>query len=149
MKYRFATLDDVPILAVMNKQLTEDEQHRNMFKSEQWFKERMAQFLNEDYTAVLFEEESVVAYVLYRNHPQREDTIYLRQIFVARDRRRQGIGRKVMSILNREIWPKEKRLTVEVLCHNDIARGFYQSAGYKEYCLELEMKPEARKLQQP
>lgn len=32
MRYRFATLDDVPILARMNRQLVEDEGHRNRFK---------------------------------------------------------------------------------------------------------------------
>jgi len=146
MKYRFASLNDIPILAIMNQQLTEDEQHRNRFKSEQWFKDRMVQFLNSDYKAVLFEKEDVVAYALYRNHPDHNDTIYLRQIFVVRECRRQGIGREVMNILNRDIWPKEKRLTVEVLCQNDIARKFYQSAGYKEYCLALEIKPEQRNL---
>ena len=146
MKYRYATLEDTPILAVMNKQLTEDEQHRNRFNSEQWFKDRMAQFLNGDYTAVLFEKESVVAYALYRNHPEHEDTIYLRQIFVSRDYRRQGIGSEVMNILKNEIWPKENRLTVEVLSQNEVARNFYQSVGYKEYCLELEIKPEERNL---
>ena len=146
MKYRFATIDDTAVLAVMNKQLTEDEQHRNQFKSEQWFKDRMIQFLNDDYTAVLFEKESVVAYALYRNHPEHEDTIYLRQIFVSRDYRRQGIGREAINMLKNDIWPKEKRLTVEVLYHNEVARKFYQSVGYKEYYLELEMKPEDRKL---
>jgi len=45
MKYRLATLDDIPILVRMNRQLTEDEQHRNRFKSDEWFKERMETFL--------------------------------------------------------------------------------------------------------
>jgi ribosomal protein S18 acetylase RimI-like enzyme len=144
MKYRFATIDDTTILAVMNKQLTEDEQHRNQFKSEQWFKDRMIQFLNSDYRVVLFEKESVVAYALYRNHPERDDTIYLRQIFVSREYRRQGIGSEVINILKNDIWPKEKRLTVEVLTQNEVALKFFQSVGYKEYCSELEMNPEER-----
>ncbi len=147
MKYRFATLADIPILASMNLQLTEDENHRNRFKSEQWFKNRMEQFIGGDYKAVLFEKEcKVVAYALYRDHPDHDDTIYLRQIFVERESRRQGIGREVMYILKTDIWPKEKRLTVEVLSHNDVARKFFQSVGYKEYCLELEIKPEERNL---
>ena len=147
MKYRFAGHDDIPFLVKMNRQLTEDEQHKNRFKSEQWFKERMGNFLDGEYQAVLFEkDDKIVAYALYRNHPDRDDTIYLRQIFVIREKRRQGIGREVMNILNREIWPKEKRLTVEVLSHNEVARKFYESIGYKEYCLELEIKPEERNL---
>jgi ribosomal protein S18 acetylase RimI-like enzyme len=106
----------------------------------------MGQFLKGDYQAVLFEKESkVVSYVLYRNHPDHDDTIYLRQIFVKRESRRRGIGREVMNVLMNEIWPKEKRLTVEVLSHNQVARRFFQSVGYREYSLELEIKPEERK----
>jgi ribosomal protein S18 acetylase RimI-like enzyme len=147
MKYRFATLPDISILAGMNLRLTEDENHRNRYKSDQWFKDRMKQFIEGDYKAVLFEKEGkVVAYALYRNHPDHADTIYLRQIFIERDSRRQGIGREVMNILMTEIWPKEKRLTVEVLSHNEIARKFFQAIGYKEYCLELEIKPEEKNL---
>ncbi|MEW5720732.1 MAG: GNAT family N-acetyltransferase, partial [Chloroflexota bacterium] len=77
MKYRFATLDDIPLLAKMNRQLVEDEQHRNRFKSEEWFAERMRGFLAGEYRAVLFElEDEVVGYALYRNHPEHGDTIY-------------------------------------------------------------------------
>jgi hypothetical protein len=50
-----------------------------------------------------------------------------------------------MNVLMNEIWPKEKRLTVEVLSHNEFARRFFQSVGYREYSLELEIKPEERK----
>ena len=103
MKYRFATIKDIPILATMNKQLTEDEQHRHRFESEQWFMERMTQLLNDDYTAVLFEKEIIVAYALYRNHPDHADTIYLRQLFVSRDYRRQGIGKEVLNDITKNI----------------------------------------------
>jgi ribosomal protein S18 acetylase RimI-like enzyme len=147
MKYRFATLSDIPILAFMNLQLTEDENHRNRFKAEQWFRDRMEQFIKGDYKSVLFEKEGkVLSYALYRNHPDYDDTIYLRQIFVKRENRRQGIGQEVMNILRTDIWPKEKRLTVEVLSHNEVARKFFQSVGYKDYSLELEIKPEERNL---
>ncbi len=147
MNYRFATTADIPVLADMNRQLTEDENHRNRFKPELWFKKRMEQFLKGDYKALLFEKEGrVVSYVLYLNHPDHEDTIYLRQIFVKREIRRRGIGREVMTILMNDIWPKEKRLTVGVLSHNEIARKFFEAVGYKEYSLELEIKPGERNL---
>ncbi len=51
-----------------------------------------------------------------------------------------------MNVLMNEIWPKEKRLTVGVLSHNEIARKFFQSVGYKEYSLELEIKSDGRDL---
>ena len=62
MRYRFATLDDVPLLTKMNRHLVEDEQHRNRLKPDSWFEERMRGFLIGEYTAVLFElEGNVVA----------------------------------------------------------------------------------------
>ena len=140
LKYRFATFDDIPLLAKMNRQLVEDEQHRNRFKSEEWFVERMRGFLAGEYRAVLFEfEDQVVGYALYRNHPEHGDTIYLRQIFVDRAHRRQGIGKEALRVLKEEILPRNKRLTVEVLVGNRAARDFYRAAGFREYSLELEM----------
>lgn len=149
MKYRFATPDDIQLLARMNMELADEEQHPNRLKSEGWFRDRMGQFFESGYKSVLFEmEEKIVAYALYRNDPERYDTIYLRQMFVVPEKRRGGVGKKVIGILNGEIWPGTKRLTVEVLCHNEIALKFFQSVGYKIYSLELEMKPEARDLSQ-
>jgi hypothetical protein len=55
MNYRFATLEDVPLLATMNRQLVDDEGHRNRFKPDAWFEDRMRTFLAGKYTAVLFE----------------------------------------------------------------------------------------------
>jgi ribosomal protein S18 acetylase RimI-like enzyme len=145
MKYRLATLDDIPIFVRMNRQLAEDEQHRNRHKSDEWFKERMESFLKGEFEAIIFEQDGkALAYALYRNHPEHDDTIYLRQIFVDRSSRRQGIGREAIQILMKEVWPREKRLTVEVLCSNEAAFSFHKSVGFKEYCLELEIKAEDR-----
>ena len=100
MKHRIATLDDVPLLARMNRQLVEDEQHRNRSKSDAWLEDRMRRFLSGRYEAVLFEQVGrTVAYALYAQHSDHADTIYLRQIFVDRSCRRRGIGREAMRIL--------------------------------------------------
>jgi ribosomal protein S18 acetylase RimI-like enzyme len=140
VKYHFATLDDIPLLAKMNRQLVEDEQHRNRFKPEVWFAERMRGFLTGEYRAVLFElADQIVGYALYRNHLEHTDTIYLRQIFVDRAHRRQGIGKEALRLLKEEILPSDKRLTVEVLVGNQAARDFYHAAGFRECSIELEL----------
>jgi len=140
LTYRFATLDDVPALATMNRLLVEDEQHRNRFRPDAWFEERMCGFLAGAYKAVLFDlAGEVVGYALYIDHPEHADTIYLRQIFVSRAHRRQGIGREAMRILRDEVWPPDKRITVEVLVGNEVARAFYQAVGFTPYSIELEM----------
>ena len=140
MNYRSATVDDVPVLSRMNRQLVEDELHRHRFKPDSWFEERMRRFLTGAYRAILFEiEGEVVAYALYTDHPDHTDTIYVRQIFVDRGHRRQGIGREVMRILRDEIWARGKRVTVEVLVGNQVARAFYGAVGFRPYSIELEM----------
>ncbi|MBN1584197.1 MAG: GNAT family N-acetyltransferase [Anaerolineae bacterium] len=146
--YRIATFEDVPLLAAMNRQLVHDEGHRNRFKPDAWFEERMRAFLAGNYTAVLFEIESqVVAYALYVDHPDHADTIYLRQIFVDRAWRRRGIGRQALRILENEIWPPDKRLTVEVLVGNQAAWSFYHAVGFHDYSIELEIPAAERSLQ--
>jgi ribosomal protein S18 acetylase RimI-like enzyme len=134
---RIATPNDSPLLAGLNHLLLEDEHHRNRFMTQPQLEERMRGFLAGEYCGVIFQEESeVVAYALYREQP---DEIYLRQLFVMRHRRRQGIGRRAMEILRSEIWPKNKRLTVDVLLHNTTAIAFWRAVGYKDYLLGLEI----------
>ena len=101
--------------------------------------QRMRGWLQTEYAAVIFEEKSeVVAYALYRDEPEE---LYLRQLFVTRNRRRKGIGRAAVEILRTQIWPKDKRLTVSVLVKNEGAVAFWRAVGYKDYSLTLEILP--------
>jgi GNAT superfamily N-acetyltransferase len=139
MNYRCATPGDSALLAELNHQLIRDEGHRNPMTAAQ-LEVRMRDWLAHDDAAVLFQDAGqVVAYALYREQP---DGIYLRQLFVVRNRRREGIGRRAVNHLRTEIWPKSKRLTVDVLVANEAAVAFWRSVGYKDYCLTLEVLPE-------
>lgn len=136
--FRRATLNDCALLAELNHQLIRDEGHRNPMTVPE-LEQRMRGWLASEYAAVLFEDGGeVVAYVLYREQPAE---IYLRQLFVVRNRRRRGIGRQVMETLRSKIWPANKRLTVDVLVHNIAAIAFWRAVGYKDYCLKLEILP--------
>lgn len=136
MTFRQATVADCGQLAELNHQLIRDEGHQNRMTVPE-LEQRMKGWLASDYQAVLFEEDGVVvAYGLYREQPEE---IYLRQLFVTGNRRRQGIGRRAFEILRAEIWPKHKRLTVEVLVSNTAAVAFWRSVGYKDYALTLEI----------
>jgi GNAT superfamily N-acetyltransferase len=102
--------------------------------------ERMRGWLGGEYKAVLFGPASEpLAYALYR---EEANGIYLRQLFVRRDRRREGIGRAAMDILRSQVWPPGKRLTVEVLTANTRAVAFWHAMGYQDYALTLEIMPE-------
>jgi len=138
MTHRRATTNDCPLLAELNHQLIRDEQHRNKMTVPE-LEQRMRGWLESEYTAILFEDGGeVVAYALYREQP---DEIYLRQLFVVRHRRRQGLGKQAMHLLRSEIWPKTKRLTVEVLTANTAAVAFWRAVGYRDYSLKLEILP--------
>jgi ribosomal protein S18 acetylase RimI-like enzyme len=140
MNHRFATDEDVPLLAGMNRRLVEDEGHRNRFRSDAWLEDRMRGFLAGGYRAVLFEREGrIIAYALYADHTEHDDTIHLRQIYVDRSCRRQGVGREAMRILLQEIWPKDKRITVGALYGNQTAIAFYKALGFQPYSVELEL----------
>jgi predicted acetyltransferase len=138
MTFRWATLDDCALLADLNHQLIRDEGHRNRMIVPE-LEQRMRGWLASEYTAVIFEDgKEVVAYALYREQP---GEIYLRQLFVVRNRRRQGIGRQAFEILRSKVWPANKRLTVDVLVQNAAAVAFWRAVGCADYCLTLEIMP--------
>jgi predicted acetyltransferase len=138
MTHRLATANDCPLLGELNHQLIQDEGHKNPMTIPE-LEQRMRDWLTGEYASVLFEKGGeVVAYALYREEP---DEIYLRQLFVVRHHRREGLGKQAMSLLRSEIWPKTKRLTVEVLIANTAAVAFWRSVGYRDYSLKLEILP--------
>ncbi len=139
MTFRPATTDDCSRLAESNHQLIRDEGHRNRMTVAE-LEQRMRGWLAGDYRAMLFENGGeVVAYALFREQPEE---IYLRQLFVVRHRRSQGIGRRAVEILRSQVWPKTKRLTVEVLVANERGVAFWRKVGYTDYCLSLEILPD-------
>ena len=135
--HRIAGPEDVPVLAGMNLQLLEDEQHRNR-KSLPELEERMHDWLSNEYSAVIFNldgEDETVAYALYRPDG---DSIYLRQFFVARHCRRQHIGQVAIEILATQVWPPDVRVTIEVLVHNQRAQEFWKAVGFRDYAITME-----------
>jgi predicted acetyltransferase len=138
MRIRFAGPNDCPLLAQLNQQLIQDEGHRNRMTLAE-LEVRMNEWLASEYRAVICEDAGeVVGYALFREQP---DEIYLRQLFIVRHRRRQGLGRQAIEILRTQIWPTTKRLTVEVLMHNSRAIAFWRAVGYADYALTLEIMP--------
>ena len=135
--FRPATLMDAEALGRLNHQLIQDEGHRNPMNLAE-LTERMRGWLAyEGYEALLgFHGDELVAYVLWRDL---HDSVYLRQIYVQRDYRRQGTARHLMlNVFER--WPG-KRLTVDVLAGNARALAFWRRMGYQDYAVMLERLP--------
>ena len=136
MEYWFATDSDLDLLAEWNNQLICDEGYRNPVPVPA-LRERMRRWMEEGCKAVIFGPGAApLAYALYWED---ETEICLRQLFVRRTRRSEGIGREVMHILRTQVWPPRKHLTVEVLTNNLRAVTFWRSIGYRDHRLTLEM----------
>jgi len=141
LTWRYASDQDIGLLAEWNHQLILDEGHRNQMTVEQ-LGARLSKFLQGGYQAVVFSAGEPIAYALFRRE---SDSIYLRQFFVRRDRRRTGVGRRALGILRQEIWPADVRLTVDVLVRNAGGIAFWRQVGYQDYCLTLEIMPDSGK----
>ncbi len=135
MQYRFAKVTDSRLLASMNQQLIQDENHRNPMNLAE-LERRMAEWLGGHYQAVVFEEENLACgYALFRDEPEH---IYLRHFYVDRNHRRRGIGRAAVGWLCRHVWNDDRRIRVDVLVGNEAGIAFWKSVGFGEYSLALE-----------
>jgi len=144
---RRATLADTLLLAAMNKRLIEDEHARNPMSVPE-LEARMRHWLeNGDYEGELFEREGeVVAYALYRLHPDRyfpEQTVaYIHHFYVERGQRRQGVGRKALALLASTRFPPGCQVAVNVLAANPSGYQFWSAMGFKPYQTEMQANRE-------
>ncbi len=121
-----AELRDADILAELNQELIEDEQHPNPMCIAQ-LTERMRTWLTTDYICYMAKEKgSIVAYCLYRDD---ESHYYMRQLYVDRVHRRKGIATRLLDWLYENVWT-DKKVRLDVLAHNEDAVAFYQRYGF-------------------
>jgi len=141
MRWRYADQIDAVFLAEWNHRLIREEGHRNRMTVPE-LADRMRGWLQGEYKAVIFSSEvAAVGYAVFR---EETEIVYLRQFFIDPESRRRGYGRSGFEILRDAVWPKDKRLVVEVLCHNPSGIAFWRAMGYTEYCLTLEIMPDVK-----
>ena len=132
---------DLDLLAKMNRELIQDEGHRNNMDIDQ-LKTRMENWITHEYAAVLFKhEEKILGYALWR---EEAGYIYLRQFFVTRESRNRHIGTNAFNQLSSKYW-KNLKVRLDVLVNNTIAQKFWASVGFKNYCITMEL-PAVKKL---
>ena len=140
MQWTRATINESRLLAEMNSRLLEDEGHRKRGMSLADLDRRMAGWLGSgEYQAILFRTDLPVAYALFRLDGS---DVFLRQFFVEREQRRQGIGRAALEILRNAVWTPSSRVTLEILAHNVAAQSFWRAVGFRDYAVEMELLPE-------
>jgi GNAT superfamily N-acetyltransferase len=137
MQIRFATIEDAETLGVLNAQLICDEGHRNAMTIPQLV-ERMGDWLRGEYEAAIVKERgTIVGYALFRRCAE---YVYLRHIFVRAEDRRLGIGRSLFQWLLQNAWQAAPRIRIDVLVGNEAGRRFWESIGFREYCLTMELE---------
>lgn len=136
---RMASLDDVPLIVMLNRQLIEDQGHDNPATDEELLT-RMERWLRTDYLAALvYSDEKVAAYALWRAQPDHPDDIHLRQFFVVREHRRSGVGLRAMRLLTTTYW-QGQNLHLDVLVGNERGRAFWAKAGFTDYAVMMRRK---------
>jgi GNAT superfamily N-acetyltransferase len=136
-----ATKADVPLLAALNLELYEDELHPYPLELAA-LTERMVRWVAGEYSVVLFRRGLRVAgYAVWRDE---EFGAYLRQFFICRDQRRQGLGRAAMKLLCQSEFPNGRPLHLEASVWNTGAIAFWHALGLRDFGLSLVLKPGER-----
>jgi ribosomal protein S18 acetylase RimI-like enzyme len=138
VKLRYASAEDIPLLAELSHQLIQDERASNPVSVAE-LSTRMRAWLQGEYRAVIFERASEpVAYALFRPS---EEGLYLRQFFVDRAHRGQGVGRRAIELFREQVVPSGQPLLLEVLVHNEGAIAFWQRLGFRQHALSFRSGP--------
>jgi ribosomal protein S18 acetylase RimI-like enzyme len=131
------TLADCGRLAVLNKELIEDEGHDNPMTVAE-LAGRMAGFMASEYDAYYFREGGeVVGYALVRHTVK---PVYLRHFFICRAQRRKGYGRRFFHELLAELG--ETAIDIEVLTANEAGMGFWRNLGFVPRSLYMRYEEE-------
>ena len=135
MQIQKCTLENVPLLAQMNKRLIEDERSTNPMTVEE-LEERMRGFISTEYSAYFFmQDETVVGYALVKDT---EKPLYLRQFFIEREYRRQHLGRQAFHLLLDYL--QTDTINIDVLPWNEPGLRFWQSLGFAPTCISMQYK---------
>ena len=127
MKIKKCVMEDIPQLAMLNKQLIEDEKSDNPMSVKE-LEERMLGFLDSEYEAFFFvAEEAIVGYALVKNTCT---PLYLRQFFISRDYRKRHYGTEAFHALLKHLGVD--MLDIEVLPWNERGMRFWESLGFRE-----------------
>lgn len=135
MQLQKCTMKDVSELAVLNKQLIDDEKSNNVMNINE-LESRMKRFLETDYSAYFFiEDNQIIGYALIRNT---SNPVYLRQFLIDRNYRKHHYGTQAFQLLLQYLDVKE--IDLEVLPWNKSGLAFWKQCGFNETCIAMRYK---------
>jgi GNAT superfamily N-acetyltransferase len=138
--WRPATADEVPLLAAMNAELSRDE-GATPVGSLADYEERLHTWLETGrYRAALARRgDQTIAYVVWRDDPDYAD-VFVRQFFVVREHRGQGLGRRLFAQAVDEFWPG-RLLRLDVYDSNPRGGAFWESLGFVPFSRLMRREP--------
>lgn len=142
---RPATIDDVPILAEMNRQLIRDEGSQNIMDLPE-LEARMHEWLTDDREAIIVQRgDEVIGYMVYRvlrdEYFPYGDSVYVRQYFITPKYRRRGIGQIAFERIVDEFFAKDRAVMLDVLESNPEGKAFWLKIGFHVYNTTLRLDP--------
>ena len=126
------TADDAPLIAPLNAELSRDEGAAPVGSLVD-YEQRLRTWLEEGryHAAVARAGSETVAYVVWREDPDYAD-VFVRQFFVVRERRGQGLGRAMFEEAVAEFWPG-RPLRLDVYDSNPGGARFWERLGFAPY----------------
>lgn len=134
---------DFPLLAGMNRELADDEGHRNPMTIA-LMEERFRRFVDEEGWNVdhFLIGDEVVGYATHRREPEPSDPdgerVFLRQFDIVRHYRRDGLGQAAFDALTAARFRSGDRIILEAIENNPGGRVFWLRVGFTPYSAILE-----------
>jgi ribosomal protein S18 acetylase RimI-like enzyme len=131
---RKAAESDAKLLAQMNKALIHDEGSRNPMTIQQ-LEERMRGWIMSDWEVeVLQKGTTIIGYAVYRltidEYFPQESFVYLRQFYIMSEHRGKGYGSNVIDHLINHSFPRDAKVTIDVLASNPRGYDFWLKFGF-------------------
>lgn len=140
-----AGLDDVDALALLNKQLLEDESNRFQ-PSVGELASRMSGWISGlEWSVDLFKNDhgDVIGYLVHgrRFNPAAPggDEMYIRQFAIDRAHRRAGLGRRAIALFLKRRCVPGMRVMLDVLESNPAGRAFWAEIGFAPHAMIMEL----------
>ncbi|MBZ6076325.1 GNAT family N-acetyltransferase [Microvirga puerhi] len=133
---------DFELLGRMNRELIEDQAHRNPMTIDQ-LRDRFKRLVADGWKVDLFEVDGeVIGYAVHRYEPDpaepRGERVFLRQFFIARHRRRGGAGSVALKELMRARFQAGDRIYLDVIEANPGGKMFWTRTGFVPYATIME-----------
>ena len=92
-------------------------------------------------------DDRVVGYAVYQTRRDEyfpdQTIVYLRQFYLERELRGQGLGTAVIQSLAAEHFPPGCRVVIDVLASNPRGYDFWRRVGFEPYCTTMHLRNEA------